>query len=233
MTETSLVKIRITEDMIGRVAYIATTEEVYSLSEWGEPVACVFKPRIDARSLEQLNLYWACCQLVAENLSDNINFNTKKKVDRQCKFALRFFDDESKIHVNIRDGESRVYFELASISFDKLKRKEANEYFADAFSQLAEFIGCSEEEIVTEAKARMQTRWICKLCGGRATDKHHLFSNTKQNRELYGKLMDDPANIVYLCNDCHLNKPIPKMTEVEFCKALGIEIRSKSGRGAA
>lgn len=74
---------------------------------------------------------------------------------------------------------------------------------------------------------------ICQICGGIATDRHHLFSQTKLNRRLYGKLIDDERNIMYLCNGCHLNKSIPKMTEREFCEVMGIEIRSKSGRGAA
>lgn len=42
--------------------------------------------------------------------------------------------------------------------------------------------------------------------------------------------MDDPKNIMILCIDCHLNKPIPKWNEREFAGALGIEIRSKTGK---
>jgi len=42
-------------------------------------------------------------------------------------------------------------------------------------------------------------------------------------------LLDLSMNIMYLCNDCHLNKSIPKLTEKEFCEILGIEPRSKSG----
>jgi len=69
----------------------------------------------------------------------------------------------------------------------------------------------------------------CEICGKPATDKHHLLSQTKRNRKLYGMLLDLSMNIMYLCNDCHLNKSIPKLTEKEFCEILGIEPRSKSG----
>ena len=68
----------------------------------------------------------------------------------------------------------------------------------------------------------------CELCKVRVAEhKHHIFSNTKQNRKKYGKLLDDRRNIMYLCSVCHLNKPIPKWTEREFCEALGIEYRGK------
>lgn len=68
----------------------------------------------------------------------------------------------------------------------------------------------------------------CELCGKRlAVHKHHLFSNTKWARKLYKVLLDDPRNIKYLCEPCHLWKEIPKYTERQFCDALGISPRSK------
>jgi rRNA maturation endonuclease Nob1 len=70
---------------------------------------------------------------------------------------------------------------------------------------------------------------ICSICGNQATDAHHLYSQSKQARKLYGKLIDDEKNIMYLCNGCHLNRSIPKHSEREFCEIMGIEIRSKSG----
>lgn len=67
----------------------------------------------------------------------------------------------------------------------------------------------------------------CELCGKQATDRHHIFSQTKWARRLYGVLIDDPRNIMYLCNSCHLNKIIPKMDEKEFCAKMGIKPRGK------
>jgi len=71
---------------------------------------------------------------------------------------------------------------------------------------------------------------ICKVCKVRqAEHKHHLFSKTKLNKKLYGKLIDDKRNIMFLCSVCHLNKPIQKLTEKQFCNILKIEVRSKTG----
>ena len=74
---------------------------------------------------------------------------------------------------------------------------------------------------------------ICEYCRVKqATDKHHLFSQTKWARKLYGKLIDHPRNTMRLCRDCHMTKPVPKFTEKEFCDALDIIPRSKTERNA-
>ena len=64
---------------------------------------------------------------------------------------------------------------------------------------------------------------------GRATGRHHKFSQTKTNRFLYPEFIDHPENIVFLCNRCHMDKTIPKFTEREFCEHFGIKLRSKGG----
>lgn len=69
---------------------------------------------------------------------------------------------------------------------------------------------------------------MCQLCKkNKWEQRHHLFSQTKWARKLYGGLIDDDKNIMMLCSVCHLNKPIPKWTERKFCESLGIEMRSK------
>lgn len=71
---------------------------------------------------------------------------------------------------------------------------------------------------------------ICEACNKNiATEKHHRLSQSKLNRRLYGDLLESPHNIMYLCYDCHHNKPVEKLSELEFCKFLGIEPRSKTG----
>jgi len=45
---------------------------------------------------------------------------------------------------------------------------------------------------------------LCEICHNRqATQRHHKFSQTKQNRKKYGKLLDERFNILYVCADCH------------------------------
>ena len=73
---------------------------------------------------------------------------------------------------------------------------------------------------------------VCQNCGkAPAVHKHHLFSNTKYARRLYGKLLDLPINIQNLCVECHLNQPVSKFSERMFCSALGIKPRSKTEQG--
>jgi len=212
----------------GQDILICQDENILNSIEYGQPVLIEIKSGITPRSLEQLNLYWACCKLLAEQMADNSDWNTKEKVSNQVKYAVKFIDKNSVTHIIQSDGTQRLYFEVKSISFSKADRQESNQFFKEAFEKMAEFLNISEKELITEVQARMKAPKICKLCGKQATDKHHLFSNTKQNRSLYGKLIDDTLNIMYLCNDCHIGgASIPKLTEKEFCKKLNIEIRSK------
>jgi len=70
---------------------------------------------------------------------------------------------------------------------------------------------------------------ICQICCEHPAEHvHHLFSQSKRNRELYGKLIDHPLNTIPVCSVCHLWKGVPKFTEKEFCDKLGIEPKSKT-----
>lgn len=73
---------------------------------------------------------------------------------------------------------------------------------------------------------------ICEYpkCSNIATDQHHKFPQTKLNKRLYPEYIHHPDNIKFYCNGCHLNNPIEKWTEKQFCDHFGIEPRSKSGR---
>lgn len=72
---------------------------------------------------------------------------------------------------------------------------------------------------------------ICENCkAAPATEAHHLFEQKKMHRRYYGALIDHPANIQWLCYDCHHCKPVKHLSEREFCALLGITPRSKSGK---
>jgi len=72
---------------------------------------------------------------------------------------------------------------------------------------------------------------ICKLCNKRKAEQaHHIFSNTKLNRKFYKDFLNHKDNLLPLCSTCHLNKPIPKWNEIEFCKHFKIIPRTKTGR---
>lgn len=75
---------------------------------------------------------------------------------------------------------------------------------------------------------------LCEICRRPATQRHHKFSQTKWARKLYGKLIDDPRNIMMVCEHCHSSHQSPKLihwSEKEFCEALGIQPRSKVASG--
>jgi hypothetical protein len=56
----------------------------------------------------------------------------------------------------------------------------------------------------------------CFNCKKFADHHHHLFPNTKQNRRIYGDLIDQDFNIMFINSDCHLTRAIPHSTEIEF-----------------
>jgi len=71
---------------------------------------------------------------------------------------------------------------------------------------------------------------MCEICKNKiATQKHHLFSQTKLNKKIYAEYIHNKDNIIFVCEECHLWKAIPKWTEYEFCKHFKIKPRSKSG----
>lgn len=107
------------------------------------------------RSNLQLDLYWACCNEVAENLPDDFFSNdkiqvkiTKEIVDEQIKIALKFYDFFMIV-------DNTVHVKTKSISFDNLKHIEACGYFDKAFPALASMIEISTQDLIKTAKDKM------------------------------------------------------------------------------
>lgn len=68
--------------------------------------------------------------------------------------------------------------------------------------------------------------WECPYldtCTEQATDKHHLYSQTQYARRIYGSMLDEDFNIMFISNRCHLNKSIPTWSEHEFIEAAQAE----------
>lgn len=103
------------------------------------------------RSVEQLNLLMACCQLVADNM-DNERFNTKEKVKFACKVHCHFVD-ENVVAVSPTGG---IQFKYRSFSFSELKHMEACNIFEKCFEYMADLLGISKDKLISEAKARMR-----------------------------------------------------------------------------
>ena len=97
------------------------------------------------RSLQQLRLYWACCQTVAENSEA---WKTKEAVDFNIRVALDFRDPA---RVAVRpDGTVQFYYR--SIAFKNLRHMEACRYFDRAFEAMAAHLGVTVGELVENAE---------------------------------------------------------------------------------
>jgi len=223
------IKVKITIDMVGKTAWILTDEEKNQVADWGEYIAIKFMPGVDQRSLEQNNLYWKCLEIYCENKSDDFEYNTKDKCHSQVRWAVKYINKESAVHFMDKNGNSKLYFELDSISF-KTPQKKANQYYDNALKHIADDLGLTVEELISEAKGRMKARRICKLCGkSQKIQGHHKFPQYKNHKELYPDFINHPDNLLDICVDCHMVKSIPTWSEKEFCEHFKIEVRSKGG----
>ena len=97
------------------------------------------------RSLVQLNLYWASCGFIADN-TDNKQWNTKSKVDFQCRVGAHFVDPD--LIVVRRDGS--IQFSYRSIAFKNLAHIEACNYFSFAFAILVDFYNADHKERISD-----------------------------------------------------------------------------------
>lgn len=63
----------------------------------------------------------------------------------------------------------------------------------------------------------------CIICGNPARPVHHVFPQTKRNRQKYGILLDLPFNKEYICEGCHVSHGavgIPRYNDIEFVHEL-------------
>lgn len=98
------------------------------------------------RSYEQLRLYFASCQAVADSTEDQY-WSNKKQVDEQTKIALKHYD-YYVYYQNAKTGKMELNIRTKSISFAELAHLDANNYFDQAFKIHAAKIGMSVEEWV-------------------------------------------------------------------------------------
>jgi len=97
--------------------------------------------------------------------------------------------------------------------------------------------GSTDAEVIIMRKIDIKLTKMKRLCEcskgclETAMQHHHLFSQTNANRKLYGDLVDEDENIKFVSNKCH--EKMGHFTEIEFCDALGIEIRSKVAQNKA
>ena len=100
---------------------------------------------LKTRSLEQLALFWVCCEKVVENAEQ---FANRQQVAEFVKVQLRFVDHTATI--TFANGD--LHFKYRSIGFASLKHMEACNFFDNAFPILAELIGVTVESLLENAE---------------------------------------------------------------------------------
>ena len=95
------------------------------------------------RSYEQLRMFFAACDIVAQNTEDPM-LNTKEKVAFAIKVRLDFINPNRIAVTNNGD----IIFEYRSISYDNLNHIEACDFFNRAFKELANMIGIANDELL-------------------------------------------------------------------------------------
>ena len=150
------VKIKIKPEMVGRECLMPITEvsnknmqKLPLREKLNVDVKKITSKRV--RSYEQLELYWALCDLVANN-TDDFNWNTKEKVDEQCKIACRLYKHWI-YYENQKTGQTTLNIKTDSISYQNLNHLEACNYFSEAFDVMANKLGLSsKEELLQEIR---------------------------------------------------------------------------------
>jgi hypothetical protein len=220
-----IIKVKITADMVGQDCFIIDNKKIYNKCSYGELTAASLDLKITPRSLDQHRLLFAIFKEVSEQLADNENFNTVEKVKEQCKIACKFFDCYY-FYENQKTGKKELNIKTKSIAFDKLDHYEACGLFDEFFEYCAGLMGIDKEILIKNIKEKNKLRPTCVVCGKRATQRHHKFANTKQNRAKYGKLIDADFNLVDVCHDCHASHSSPELcrdyiyTEKQFLEEM-------------
>ena len=106
------------------------------------------------RSIAQLGLYWKCCDVVAEHLSDHNNQWQKEDIDFEIKTQVGKKHPWMIKRFKMINGIAHI--ELISIAFQNLKVLDANKFFDKGFKELADMASMTVDELINLAKSRMK-----------------------------------------------------------------------------
>ncbi len=114
-----------------------------------------------ARSIPELNLWYACMKIVAEDndcIDGDQEWDTVWKVKMQAKMALKFFaqDEKGAICIWLEDGGE--CFKEGSLEFTKATQARSHAFIKEAIPYIASKIGLDAETLVNRAKSRMKRR---------------------------------------------------------------------------
>jgi hypothetical protein len=106
------------------------------------------------RSIKQLNLYWKCCDVIAELLSDHENIWDKADIDFEVK--IRATKKKPALIKRFKVVSGMTYMEPISTSFANMKNLEACNFYDIALSEMAEMVEMTIEDLVALAKSKMR-----------------------------------------------------------------------------
>jgi hypothetical protein len=96
------------------------------------------------RSLVQLNTYWSACGFIADS-TEQIRWNTKEKVDFQCRVGTHFVNPD----LVIVKSDGSVVFSYRSIAMKNLEHIEACNYISQAYGVLVDFWNATHKDKIT------------------------------------------------------------------------------------
>lgn len=108
------------------------------------------------RSITQLNLYWACCGIMAELLSDHDNIWDKADIDFEIK--IRIAKKKPALIKRFKVVSGMTYMEPISTSFANMKHLEACKYYDLALPEMAKMGRMTADELISLAKSKMRPR---------------------------------------------------------------------------
>lgn len=109
-----------------------------------------------ARSLIQLNLYWACCHQVAILTSDHENQFDKYDVDFEVR--IRVAKKKPALIKRFRSIDGITHMAYISISVANMTHLEACGFFKPAFNMLASVVQMDKDELIALTKSKMVRR---------------------------------------------------------------------------
>jgi len=145
--ELKLVKIKHSPQLEHKEVFVPidelSSEEVKKLP-LKKPLNCEVDVIDDLPSYNLMQLYRGCCTKVAEN-TDDINWNTKEKVDYQCKMICGLVKE-----IGFNPETNEIKLKPISISFKNLSEIKRYNYIESALEVMANKLGITKEELKKE-----------------------------------------------------------------------------------
>lgn len=210
-TEFSILKVKCESELIGKDILIPATEESIEIMrkfEYGDKMNCKIK-YVGNHSLIRHDLFFSCVKLVSDNTG-----KPEYQVREQCKLDCRWI--RGYTYYEDKDGNKRLNVITKSIAFSEMSLKEADEFYSQAFDVLAGYLGITTDEMTTEAKSRMQSKYIKEKPMKKPIDPNVAIREKILADYRYGKIEKDVACLEYYRFGGDANEIDPEWVDPEY-----------------